>query len=275
MNPLPWQRLFERGESVLIGMVHLGALPGSPAHDAHAGLEPIVTAARRDVEALEAAGFDAVLFANEGDRPYRTNADLADAAALTHVVSLARPARIPFGVEYLFDPMCSMAVAAATGASFIRGTVTGVWESDAGLIIGNAAEVLRLRRALDAEHVGVFASPVAELSSSTGRREPFDLFRSAHVSTGLDVFMVSGPGPGIAVERELIRQIRSAVGPDVRLLLNTGAKAATIGQLLPYLDGCLVGSDVKFDGNLHNPVSVERASAFVRAARSTKLVSSG
>jgi predicted TIM-barrel enzyme len=51
------------------------------------------------------------------------------------------------------------------------------------------------------------------------------------------------------------------------VLLNTGARAETIGQYLRYADGCIVGSSLKVDGYTWNPVDPERAKRFVDAAR--------
>ena len=53
-----------------IAMAHLPPLPGTPLYDADGGPDAIVAAVRRDVDILVGAGFDAILFCNEGDRPY-------------------------------------------------------------------------------------------------------------------------------------------------------------------------------------------------------------
>ena len=58
-----FERVFGGGKPV-IGMVHLGALPGSPLHDRDRGLAGLVEAAASDLAALQAAGFDAVMFGN-------------------------------------------------------------------------------------------------------------------------------------------------------------------------------------------------------------------
>ncbi len=63
-------------------MVHLGALPGTPLYDAEGGLEKLVEGARRDLKALQDAGFDAVMFGNENDRPYEFEVDAASSAAV-------------------------------------------------------------------------------------------------------------------------------------------------------------------------------------------------
>ena len=55
----------------IIAMVHLLALPGRPRHDRAAGLKPIIDAAARDVQVLQEAGVDGLLFCNEADLPYQ------------------------------------------------------------------------------------------------------------------------------------------------------------------------------------------------------------
>ncbi len=63
-----FRRVFGDGKPV-IGMVHLGALPGSPLYDESRGLAGLVEAAAKDLAALQTAGFDAVMFGNENDGP--------------------------------------------------------------------------------------------------------------------------------------------------------------------------------------------------------------
>ena len=51
----------------LVGVIHLGALPGSPrAQD----LGAVARSAAADARALEAAGFEAVVVENFGDAPF-------------------------------------------------------------------------------------------------------------------------------------------------------------------------------------------------------------
>ena len=53
---------------------------------------------------------------------------------------------VPFGVNYLWDPEASVAIGAATGASFVREIFTGVFASDMGVWRADCAGALRLRR---------------------------------------------------------------------------------------------------------------------------------
>ena len=263
-----FRKIFPGASKSLIAMAHLPALPGTPLYDAAAGMDGVVASVRRDVEILVDAGFDAVMFCNENDRPYQLEAGLESAAAMARVVTECRPDAVPFGVDFLWDARCALAVAAATGAAFIREVATGVWESDMGLLAPDAAHLLRERRRIDADEVAVFMNITPEFASGIGHREPADVAASTTVSSLADVILVSGKMAGAIPDVATIAAVRQAVPADVPVLLNTGAKAETIGQYLTHADGCIVGSSLKVDGYTWNPVDPERAKRFVDAARS-------
>src|SRR4051794_10606690 len=172
-------RIFGTGTKPVIAMAHLPALPGSPLHDGAAGLGGVVGAVARDLEILLSEGVDAVMFCNENDRPYRLEATLADAAAMARVVTELAPRDRPFGVDYLWDARCALAVAAATGASFIREVMPGVFESDMGLWRPDPAALLRERRTLGADDVAVLMNVTPEFASPLGTRSAGTRARSA------------------------------------------------------------------------------------------------
>jgi membrane complex biogenesis BtpA family protein len=251
----------------LIAMVHVPPLPGTPLYDAAAGIGGLINAVQRDLEVLLDADFDGYLFCNEGDRPYELRAGPEAAAVMTRVVTECAPRDRPFGVDFLWDARCALAVAVATGAGFMREVLTGAWESDMGLWQGEAAHVLRERRRLDAESLTIMMNITPEFASPIGRRDPADAARSAVVSSLADVILVSGPMAGAEPERETLARVREAVPPEVPVLLNTGARADTIADYLKIADGCVVGSDLKVDGYTWNPVDSDRARRFVENAR--------
>src|SRR3954465_14686408 len=110
----------------IIGMVNLPALPGTPLYDSAAGMQLVRASTARDLEALQEGGIHAVMFCNENDRPYRLDADPASVAALPDgVPSLRTEPSGPFGVNLLWGPIATIAVAAATGAAFCREIFTG------------------------------------------------------------------------------------------------------------------------------------------------------
>jgi uncharacterized protein len=260
-----FRKLFPSGKP-LIAMAHLPPLPGAPLYDSEAGMDGVVDAVRADLEILVAAGFDAVMFCNEGDRPYSLNAGYEGVAALTRVVSQLAPPDRPFGVDFLWDPKAALAAAAATGAGFMREVATGVYESDMGLWNTDAAGLLRERRRLGADDVAVFMNVTPEFASPIGRRSVGEVARSAAVSSLADAILVSGPMAGTEPDLEALREAKDAVGDDAPVLLNTGAKSSNIAAFLEVADGAIVGSDLKRDGHTWNPVDPERVKRFMEAA---------
>ncbi len=261
-----FERIFAN-QKPLIAMVHVPPLPGTPLYDRDAGVGGLVSSVQRDLEVLLEAGFDGFLFCNEGDRPYELHAGPESAAVMTRVVTECAPREHPFGVDFLWDARCALAVAVATGASFMREVLTGAWESDMGLWQGEAAYVLRERRRLDADEIAIMMNITPEFASPIGRRDAGQAAHSAVVSSLADTILVSGSMAGADPGRAMLEEVRAAVPAEVPVLLNTGARADTIAEYLQIIDGCIVGSDLKVDGYTWNPVDRGRAVRFVDAAR--------
>lgn len=251
----------------VIAMAHLPPLPGTPLYDAAAGMDGIIDAVRRDLDELYAAGVDGVMFCNEGDRPYQLEAGPEGVAALCRVVTELRPTDRPFGVDFLWDPKAALAVAVATGASWIREVVTGVYESDMGLWNTNAAHLLRERRRLSADSLHILMNVTPEFASPIGQRTVAQAARSAVTSSLADAILVSGPMAGAEPELSKLEEAREAVGDDVPVFVNTGAKATNIREFLTVADGAIVGSSLKRDGVFWNEVERSRVDAFLEAAR--------
>ncbi|MGH2723696.1 MAG: BtpA/SgcQ family protein [Actinomycetota bacterium] len=260
-----FRKLFPE-DKALIAMAHLPPLPGTPLFDATGGMSRVILHTRQDRDILLDAGFDAIMFCNEGDRPYSLNAGYEGVAALTRVVTELAPEDRPFGVDFLWDAPAALAVAVATGASFMREVATGVYESDMGLWNTDTAGLFRERRRLDADHVAVLMNVTPEFASPIGRRTVGDVARSAVVSSLADAILVSGPMAGAEPDLDALREAKDAVGEDVPVLVNTGAKSTNIAPFLEVADGAIVGSDLKRDGYTWNPVDPARVKRFVEAA---------
>lgn len=264
-----YQRIFGETKPV-IAMVHLGALPGSPLYDAEAGLEGLVEGARRDLAALQDAGFDAVMFGNENDRPYELDVDRASLAAMAYAIGrLASEIRVPFGVNLLWDPASSIAAAAATGASFVREIFTGTYASDMGTWSPNAGAALRYRDRLGRRDFALMFNVSAEFAYSLDRRSVADRARSAVFSSIPDAILVSGAITGEAARMEDLEETKRAI-PQTPVLANTGIKHATVGDTLAVADGVIVGSALKVDGDTWKPVDPGRATEFMRLARAAR-----
>ncbi len=263
-----FKNIFPNVAKPLIAMAHVPPLPGTPLFDEKAGVQGLIDHVKRDTELLLAGGFDAILFCNEGDRPYKLNAGLEAAAVMTRVTTECKPTDRPFGVDYLWDAQCALAIAVGTGASFMREVITGAWESDMGPWNPDAAKLLRDRRSFGRDDLGIFANITPEFASSIGNRTPAQVAKSTVVSSLADVILVSGPMAGSEPDVRTVAEVREALDSSIPVLLNTGAKAGTIKEFFKYADGCIVGSDLKRDGYTWNEVDPERVKRFVDAARS-------
>jgi membrane complex biogenesis BtpA family protein len=254
----------------VIGMVHLRALPGSPRWAG--SMEAVLDAALADGRALAEGGADALLVENHGDVPFTAGrVDAATVAAMAVVVATLRQAvALPVGVNVLkSDALSALAVAAATGARFVRVNVhVGAVVADQGLLVSGAHDTLRYRRLL-----GLDIKILADVQAKHGMPlAPIPIEQEARdsVSRALaDGLVVSGAVTGEPTPLADLKRVRGAV-PDVPLLVGSGATPETAAELLSVADGLIVGTAVKRDGVLANPVDPRRVRRLVDAARGSR-----
>lgn len=261
-----FQNIFGANKPV-IGMVHIGALPGTPLFDPELDL---LAAARADLIALQNAGFDAVMFGNENDRPYEFEVDRASTATMAALIGqLKSEISVPFGVNVLWDPMSTVALGAATGAAFVREIFTGTYASDMGLWAPDAGRAMRYRDRLGRSDMAMLYNVSAEFACSLDQRPLPDRARSAVFSSIPDAVLVSGQITGEAAALSDLEAVKSVL-PDTPVLANTGVKHETVADVLKVADGCIVGSSLKVDGDTWNPVDPERAADFMERARKAR-----
>jgi uncharacterized protein len=248
---------------VVIAMAHIGALPGTPLYDADGGVDKLIAGVLKDVENLQEGGVDAVMFGNENDRPYAFKAPPEGVAAMTAVVQAVKPRlKIPFGVDYLWDPVASVAIGAATGANFVREIFTGLFASDMGLWQPDCAGAARLRRHLGRDDMKLLFNINAEFAHSLDQR-PIELrARSAVFSSLADAILVSGPMTGEPVDRSDLRRVREAV-QTVPVFANTGVNIDNVREIMGLADGVVIGTHFKVDGQTWNPVDAARVKRFM------------
>ncbi|MEO1091748.1 MAG: BtpA/SgcQ family protein [Pseudomonadota bacterium] len=254
----------------VIAMVHLQPLPGSSAYDHAGGIERIVEAAAADIDALQAAGVDALMFGNEGDRPYRTRAAPAGLATMAATIgALRHRLRVPFGVNYLWDPLATVALAAATGATFAREIFTGVYASDMGVWAPDAAAALEERSRLHRTDLTLLFNVNAEFAAPLDSRPIEVRAKSAVFSSLADVICVSGAMTGEGVAMSDLRRVKQAL-PDTPVFANTGVRIDTADEILAVADGCIVGTHLKVDGDTWKPVDGARAARFMDHVRTLR-----
>jgi membrane complex biogenesis BtpA family protein len=260
-----WLRELTSRPKAIIGMAHLPALPGTPLYDAAGGMTAIREWVKRDLEALQSGGIHAVLFCNENDRPYRLDADAASVAAMADVIASVRSEiSVPFGVNVLWDPRATLAVAAATGAQFCREIFAGSFAGDFGIWQRTAGDSFRYRREIGAEQVRMLFNINAEFAHQIAPRPLAEVAKSVAFSSMPDAILVSGGITGRAAGESTIADVADAIrGTGIPLLINTGFSAANAADLLQHADGAIVGTSLKVDGVTWNRVDPERVRALM------------
>jgi uncharacterized protein len=253
---------FAPNSKSVIAMAHIGALPGSPGYDAKGGMEKLIEDVIADIHNLQAGGVDAIMFGNENDRPYVLKAPPEGLAAFTAIVQAVKPElKVPFGVNYLWDPIASVALAVATGAKFAREIFTGVFASDMGMWAPDCAGAARLRAQLGRPDLKLLFNVNAEFAWSLDQR-PIELrARSAVFSSLADAILVSGPLTGQPVDQSALKKVRETV--DVPLFANTGVNIDNVKDIFAVADGCVIGTHFKIGGDTWNPVDPERVKRFM------------
>ena len=254
----------------LIGMVHLGALPGSP--ESRRPVAEIRERAAEDARCLADAGFDAVLVENMHDRPYlRRRVGPETVAAMTLAVASVRDAvDLPVGVQVLAGAnLEALAICVATGASFLRAEgFAYAAVADEGLFDeADAGVLLRRRRHLGAADVAILAD-IRKKHSSHAISADLDLAEHAAGAAfcGADAVVVTGVATGAPTAIEDLAAARR--GGPLPVVVGSGADAATVPGLLAEADAVIVGSAIKAEGDWRRPIDPDRATRFVAAARS-------
>jgi membrane complex biogenesis BtpA family protein len=266
--PLP----FPSRRPVLIGMVHLPALPGAPGGSLD--MDRILDRVRSEAQALADAGFDGVLVENFGDAPFYPDRVPAETVAgLTRAVVAAREmvGDLPVGVNVLRnDTRAALGIAAATGAAFIRVNVlAGTMWTDQGPIVGRAHEIARVRRSLVPE-CSILADVQVKHAAPTPGRRFEDELRDSWSRSGADALIVSGSGTGRATDPSRVEAARAIV-PDAPLFVGSGATPENVQAVVAAgATGLIVGSWTQFDGRAGAGVDPKRARQFVEAAHGAR-----
>lgn len=253
----------------VIAMLHLPGLPGRPRHNREMGRTHLVDVVGRDLETLQAAGVDGLLFCNENDIPYQLKVGPEIPAAMAAVIGELRASvRVPFGVNILWDAKASIAVARATGAAFVREVFTGVYESDLGMIAPAIGDLAGYRTAIGADDVAFFDNISPEFSSAIGSRGIAERAKGA-VFLGVDAILISGPAAGVPFAMSDLQTAKDAV-PQVPVFANTGVSAERLDDIFAVADGVIVGTSLKVDGDTWSRVDPARAERLMDAARTIR-----
>jgi membrane complex biogenesis BtpA family protein len=252
----------------VIGMIHVGALPGAPMNT-HSVAE-ITAQAAREAAIYRDCGADGVMIENMHDTPYLRGSVGPEIVAAMAIIGHAvkTECRLPAGIQILAGAnLAAMAVAHAANLDFIRAEgFVFAHVADEGLIQSSAAELLRYRKLIGAERVQVWAD-VKKKHSSHAITADISLGATAEAAEFMraDAVIVTGSVTGDAPKISDAKEVKSHCRLPV--LLGSGVDANNIAEFYQAADGFIIGSHFKINGHWANEVDAKRVEEFLAMAR--------
>jgi membrane complex biogenesis BtpA family protein len=249
----------------LIGMVHVGALPGTPA--ARDPMARLIEQAVAEARAYRDAGFTAIAIENMHDRPYLKGGVGPEVTAAMAVIGreIRRETNLVFGVQVLAGANReALAVAHACGAAFVR--VEGfvfAHVADEGLIEASAGELLRYRRAIGADHLHVYAD-IKKKHSAHAITADVSLAETARAAEFFlaDGVIVTGSATGEPAKRGDVSEVVNAT--KLPVLVGSGVTPSNLDHYA-HAHGFIVGSALKERGVWSNPLDPDVLRAMMAA----------
>lgn len=255
-----------RTTPLLVGVVHLLPLPGSPGW--RGSMSEILDQADREAAIYRESGLSAIIVENMHDVPYlrghvhpETTAAMAVAAAQVK----RRAQDIPVGVQLLAGANReALGVAIAANLDFIRVEAYAYAHvADEGILEACCGELTRVRAALGRQDIEILAD-VQKKHAAHALTSDLDLVDLA-VGTEFcraDGLIVTGATTGAPPPPDDVSRVRAATRLPV--LIGSGITPDNVADF-QAADGFIVGSFFKQGGRWTNPVDRERVRALVDA----------
>ncbi len=258
---------FQGRGPMLLGMVHVQALPGTPF--ARLSIPGIVARAVDEARQFKKEGFDGIILENMHDRPYLKGAVGPEiTATMTAVACRVREAvgpDFPIGIQILAGANReALAVALAAGLNFIRAEgLVFAHVADEGWIEACAAELLRERKRLGADHIQIWTD-IQKKHSAHAVTADLDLTEWAHGADffGADAVIVTGSHTGAPADESHLAQVKRAT--KLPVAIGSGLAPDNAARYAAA-DAWIIGSSIKKGGKWENPLDQQALRAMVIA----------
>lgn len=259
----------KRGERLSIGMIHTLPLPGS--YDDKYSMKQIVDRAISEAKILESAGFDAVIVENQNDGPLAEGSfDTRKIAAMTIICNkVIENINIPVGIDTCGNQGAAIAIASITGASFVRlSNMVDIRAGSRGITFPNGADMAMYRKRINALNVKIFADIQVKHTYPVIKEISLEESAKWVMANKADVIIVTGAETGKAAEISEFARVKNIV--SIPVIAGSGVSIGNVARHYDVCDGCIVGSALKEEGNLMNPVKEELAYSFISSVNEWK-----
>lgn len=251
-------------KKVVIGLVHLLPLPGTPFYEP-GNTEEALDKAVRDAITLSRYGADGCLIQTV-DRVYPIGdeadyARVAAMAAITRAVVEVTPPDFQVGVQIMVNALkASAAVATVCGGSFLRCTaLVGATVTPSGIVEANPLDFLTYRARIGGDRLKLIAEVDSMHFHWMGGKPTADVARTA-ARMGADAVEVAHPDEDVS--NRLVHDVKRA-HPNLPVILGGHTNHENAARRLAEADGAFVGSCLK-SGAWDSDIDAERVRAYVK-----------
>jgi uncharacterized protein len=251
-------------EKPIIAMIHVNALPGTPKYDGD--IKSIINLAKSEAMLYKDAGIDVLMIENMHDVPYLNRTAGPEITAMMSILlyEVKNISGLPTGLQVLAGGnKQALGAALAAGGDFIRAEgFVYAHVADEGFFNSDAAEILRYRKQIGAEHISIFTD-IKKKHSSHSITDDTDISDTAKAAEFFlsDGVIVTGSATGHEPSLEEIRKVKESV--NIPVLAGSGITLENVNEYMKYCDSLIIGSYFKVDGKWFNPVDLNRVKKFV------------
>jgi membrane complex biogenesis BtpA family protein len=193
-----------------------------------------------------------------GDTPFTAKMNTAQISALSAVTAKVRCAvKLPLGVDAAFnDYEASIAISHVNGCQFVRIPVfvdTVVFTD--GIIYPCARDAMLYRKNTGAQDIMILADIQVKHTYNLSGQITVEASAKNASDCGADAVIVTGSSIGAETPIEMIERVKKIV--NIPVIAGSGVNSKNIDLQLNIADGCIVGSSLKKDGVITNPISEE------------------
>lgn len=255
-------------EKTVIGMIHVAALPGTPKFGGN--VKEIINKALAEAEIYKNAGIDGIAIENMHDVPYLKKEVGHEISSLLSIIGYEIKNRtgLPCGIQILAAAnKAALAAAKSAGLDFIRaeGFVFGHL-ADEGYIDSCAGELLRYRKAIDAEEIAILTD-IKKKHSSHAISADIDILETAKAAAFFlsDGLIVTGKSTGEVADLEELSILNNHL--NIPVIIGSGITLENVETYLPVCDAMIIGSYFKEKGYWENSVNAEKVVALMNKVK--------
>ncbi|XP_069674409.1 uncharacterized protein F13E9.13, mitochondrial [Periplaneta americana] len=260
------RKLFGQTKCSVIGMIHVGALPGTPGYAG--SVQSLVERACQDAEIYKDSNIDAVLLENMHDVPYVQPRDMGPeiTAVMARICTQVRemlPSHVKCGVQVLAGGnKQALAIALAADLQFIRaeGFVFSHM-ADEGFTDACAGPLLRYRTNIRADNILVFTD-IKKKHSAHAITADISLQETAKAAEFFlsDGVIVTGVATGDPVDEHHFQEVQQCT--QLPVLIGSGVTTGNVDRYMDA-DAVIVGTHFKDNQRWQNSVNHSQVLRFM------------